>query len=59
MKDVSGRERRERRINVVAEIGEGGGWFGELAQMRLALTQRDILSHILHMSSPILSQNQH
>lgn len=27
--------------------------------MRLALTQQDILSHTLHMSSPILSQNQH
>lgn len=42
----------------------GGGWEGrrrgrELAQMRLALTQQDILSHTLHMSSPILSQNQH
>lgn len=28
----------------------------ELAQMRLALTQQDILSHTLHMSSPMLSQ---
>lgn len=26
--------------------------------MRLALTQQDILSHTLHMSSPILSHNQ-
>lgn len=48
----------------MAETERGGGWEGrgrgrELAQMRLALTQQDILSHTLHMSSPILSQNQH
>lgn len=43
-----------------AEWQRGEGQRGrELAQMRLALTQQDILSHILHMSFPILSQNQH
>ena len=39
--------------------GRGAGRGRELAQTRLALTQQDILSHTLHMSSPILSQNRH
>lgn len=61
MGDITETERHERG-KVREQSGGGGGGRGrgrELAQMRLALTQQDILSHTLHMSSPILSQNQH
>ncbi len=56
--------REGKREKEWQKLRENGGWEGrgrgrELAQMRLALTQQDILSHTLHMSSPILSQNQH
>lgn len=67
MKDIRETERESgKKRDIVAEIereekgGEGGRWGGrELAQMRMALTQRDILSHTLHMSSPILSKYRH
>lgn len=56
------RDRRHERGKVrerSGRKGRGAGRGRELAQTRLALTQQDILSHTLHMSSPILSQNRH